>query len=101
MTSDSWFFSDWFIFAYIYVSAALTGFGKALFWVAASDYVNTCASKNNQGLFNGTFWGFYMGSFIAGNLSTAMLLNRIQQDYIEAIFLTVLALISVIPFLLM
>ena len=47
MLVDSWLFSNWFIVPYIYMSAGLTGFGNALFWVAQSDYVNTCASKNN------------------------------------------------------
>jgi len=47
IATEFWFFSDWLIFAYIYIAAALAGFGKALFWVATSDYVNTCASKNN------------------------------------------------------
>lgn len=47
LLTDSWLFSDVFIVSYIYISAGLSGFGNALFWVAQSDYVNTCASKNN------------------------------------------------------
>jgi hypothetical protein len=40
-----------------------------------------------------------MGSFITGNLLTAILLSRLQHYYTVAIVLTVLALISTIPFL--
>jgi|LakMenEpi03Aug12_release.lakeMendotaPanAssembly.Ray.scaffolds.fasta_scaffold1264461_2 hypothetical protein len=42
-----------------------------------------------------------MGSFITGNLLTAILLSRLQHYYTVAIVLTALALISTIPFLIL
>ena len=42
-----------------------------------------------------------MGSFITGNLLTAILLSNIQHYYTVAIVLTVLALISTLPFLML
>jgi hypothetical protein len=42
-----------------------------------------------------------MGSFITGNLLTAILLSCLQHYYTVAIVLTALALISTIPFLIL
>ena len=60
-------------------TAALNGFGNAVFWPASSIYVSECATDQNKGLFNSIFWIFQMSAFITGNLMAAFVIPNTSE----------------------
>ena len=70
-----------------YVTAAGTGFGASILWVAQGRYIANCASGVNQGLFNSIFWSIYMCSNLIGTLFGAFVITKVN----ETIFYSILS----------
>jgi len=94
---DSWLGAPYMhtvIYVMLLVTAAMNGFGCALYWVCSIKYVNECANDKNKGLFNSIFFVFNKGSMVTGNLAAAFLIP-ILSELTFYMILTVLCFIMI------
>ena len=98
--SESYFFSEGFIFLIIIAFSFLHGLSEALLFVAQGKYIADCATERNKGFFFSYFWAFYMSSQIVGNYIAAKVLGRMTQTaYILIMTLTTVVFSIVFVFL--
>jgi MFS family permease len=57
------------------ISAMINGFGSSITWVAQGEYLATCATDANKGLFNSIFWMIYMTNMFAGGLFASVIVD--------------------------
>eukprot|EP00347_Sterkiella_histriomuscorum_P005421 403356681 len=79
--SDSFFYSDGFIYFTQLFAAVLDGFGDAVQWVAQGKYISDCATEKTKGFYFSYFWTYYMSSQVFGNLIAAFVLGNFKQSY--------------------
>ena len=98
---NKWYLNKDLIICIVYIAAAVNGFGASILWVAAGEYVSTCANESNKGLFNSTFWAIFMSSNIIGYLMSAFVLGEVKNDSMFYIIMTTICFSSSFFFLLL
>lgn len=78
--SDSFFYTDGFIYFISLFASVLDGFGDAVQWVAQGKYISDCATEKTKGFYFSYFWTYYMSSQVFGNLIAAFVLKYFKQS---------------------
>jgi hypothetical protein len=78
--TESFFFSDGFIYFTALFASVLDGFGDAVQWVAQGKYISDCATEKTKGFYFSYFWTYYMSSQVFGNLIAAFVLKYFKQS---------------------
>ena len=69
----------WGDYRAIIAAAVLVGFGAALLWVAATQFLSACCTEDNRGLYAGVFWGCLQMSSVFGPLASYLILSFVDQ----------------------
>lgn len=57
----------------------IIGFGAAVLWTSQGSLLTVMSSKDTLGLFNGIFWGLFMGNYVIGGLITQVCFNLLND----------------------
>jgi MFS family permease len=58
-TSDSFVYSEWFVYSLLLILAAFNGITLAFLWVAQGNYISECATEATRGFYFSYFWAYY------------------------------------------
>ena len=83
----------------ILLAAVINGFGAGLLWVSQGKYISDCACEENQGVFNSTFWAFFMSTQILGNITAGVVLGTGQKQSTLFVIFAVLSVCGAMIFL--
>ena len=76
------------------ITAAITGAGAGILWVAQGKFLTLCATNNNRGFIAAYFWMIFMGSQIIGNLIAAKVLHSGAQKTTLFILFSIMAVVG-------
>lgn len=68
-----------FIPAVVLVMSTVIGFGAAVLWVAAGEFIKDNCTSETRGFANGLFWTVFQTNNIAGNLGTYLVLSHLNS----------------------